>query len=737
MLALLAPIFLAGVALLVAPWLIHRIRRPERETTPFSSLMFVPHTRKEIIERRRLQHILLMLMRMAMLAFLALAFARPYWRTPAAAPVAAPGAAWHVIALDASYSMGVKGWFEAAKARARAVADSLRPNDRVGVVAFARAPQVIAPLFANEGSAPEVEPVGNPSAARQAIDAAPLTEDATAYAPALQAAQSMLASAESQAGGRPARMAVHLISDFQRAGMPEKANRWKLESRIELDCIDVSRPTANSALEDVSLRESAPGELRVLGKVRNWSNAPETSRTVRLIVADKELARTALTLAPGAARQVSFRIPTQSVASLEGRLELDGDALAVDNRRHFAWQAAGKRRVLLLTNAEPAQPSVRFLASALPAEGDLPWRLEIQPPAKAAEALSDEAKRPSILIVDVVDAVDKVDAVDRWTPEIWASIRKFIESGGGALLAIGASAEPKVVNEGLLARLGVRCNGPVFAERRETRFMLLSWIDFDHPIFHPLRSPQFNDFSNVRFYNSQRLSIPAATQRPDREGGLVAPPHEGARVIARFESDAEGNERPAMIESRAGQGRAILWAFGLDLEWSNLPRSVKFIPLLDETLSYLGGGDEGRRSWLVGEPLRPPKETGNAAAARSVRLPGESKEYEWQAAGAATEIRASHSGFVRWREARGGPAEEVEAVNVPARESNPEHVGVEEFQLKLSLPRVELREAASLDLERGIVTGGFAIHREYWRILIGVLFLVFFVESWHAATVVR
>jgi len=76
-LAFLAPLFLGGLALLVAPWLIHQIRRPERQTTRFSSLMFIPPTRKEVIERRRLQHILLMLLRMAMLVFLALAFARP------------------------------------------------------------------------------------------------------------------------------------------------------------------------------------------------------------------------------------------------------------------------------------------------------------------------------------------------------------------------------------------------------------------------------------------------------------------------------------------------------------------------------------------------------------------------------------------------------------------------------------------------------------------------------------
>ena len=81
----LVPAFFAGAALLAAPYLIHRIRKPEREPIRFSSLLFIPDVTKEVIERRRIQHILLMLLRMGVLALLALAFARPYWRSMAGA----------------------------------------------------------------------------------------------------------------------------------------------------------------------------------------------------------------------------------------------------------------------------------------------------------------------------------------------------------------------------------------------------------------------------------------------------------------------------------------------------------------------------------------------------------------------------------------------------------------------------------------------------------------------------
>ena len=82
-LALLTPLFLAGAALVAAPFLIHQIRRPEREPLRFSSHMFVPNIQREVIERKRVQHLLLLLLRMAMLILLAAAFSRPYWRAAA------------------------------------------------------------------------------------------------------------------------------------------------------------------------------------------------------------------------------------------------------------------------------------------------------------------------------------------------------------------------------------------------------------------------------------------------------------------------------------------------------------------------------------------------------------------------------------------------------------------------------------------------------------------------------
>ncbi|MCX8036394.1 MAG: BatA domain-containing protein [Candidatus Sumerlaeia bacterium] len=709
--AFLAPVFLAGLALLVAPWWIHQIRRPEREPVRFSSLMFIPQTRREVIERRRLQHILLMLLRMGLLALLALAFARPYLRKPAAAAVPAEGAAWHVILLDTSASMGRR--FETARTRARAIADSLDAADRAGVIVFSRTPRMLAPL-ADAGN-PEA---GSAASARRAVAAAQLTEESTAYVPALQAALAMLQSAEGQSGAPAARQVIHLISDFQRAGLPEKTGGWKLPARVELRCVDVGGPEqAGCAIEDVSVRAGGADEVRVLGKVRNWSKSGEAVRNVKIVVGGREIARSSVTLAPGAARQVAFRVPVPPASSLEGWLEIEDEQPGAGKQRYFVWQAPSRQRVWLLSGAEggPERTAVRFLRSALPTDGDLPWRLEVRSPEQAQAGLADSAVRPSILIVE---------NFDKLSPEACTAVLGYIESGGRALLSVDASGSLDAANKVLLERLGVRAEGTFRSGKNESQFMLLGWIDFDHPVFHPLRSPEFNDFSAVRFYNAHRLALVNESAAPAEENG--------PRVLARFEPDSNGREWPAIIETYAGAGRAILWAFGLDLEWSNFPRSVKFIPVLYETLGLLAGGAGESRAWTVGERLEPPAETTAGQRPAAVVLPGETAAV---ALAENSEVRPARAGFVRWRSNVAAGGERVEAVNVAPSESNPERVSPEELQLKLCAPRVEPRETSPAEWEHRAVVGGYRIEREYWRWLLGALMMLLIWESLNAAAV--
>src|SRR5688500_1642077 len=132
----LAPLFLLGGLAIAGPILYHLVRRNTRETTRFSSLMFLLPSPPRLSKRHRLEHILLLLLRCAALALLALGFARPFMRQ---APINDPTAAQPkriVVLVDASASMRRAGLWDAARDRVSEVLGRLGPADQVAVYPF-------------------------------------------------------------------------------------------------------------------------------------------------------------------------------------------------------------------------------------------------------------------------------------------------------------------------------------------------------------------------------------------------------------------------------------------------------------------------------------------------------------------------------------------------------------------------------------------------------------------------
>src|SRR5262249_12871263 len=74
----LNPFFFIGSLVLAVPVIIHLVRREKSEIIPFSSLMFLLKVPKRSIRQQILKNLLLMILRIAILAFLVFAFARPY-----------------------------------------------------------------------------------------------------------------------------------------------------------------------------------------------------------------------------------------------------------------------------------------------------------------------------------------------------------------------------------------------------------------------------------------------------------------------------------------------------------------------------------------------------------------------------------------------------------------------------------------------------------------------------------
>jgi len=581
----LAPLFFLGLAALAVPVLIHLTQRERKTVVEFPSLMFLRKIPYESVQRRRIRDWLLLALRLAALAMIVAAFARPFLRGSQLA--AAPGGARDIVVLlDRSYSMGFGDmWTRAQRAAAQAIGDTT-PADRISVVLFA------------DGAEVALRSTPDRSRAVAEINAAAPGPGATKYGPAIKLAGSMLS--ESLLPKRE----VILVSDFQRGG-------WQPDDTLRLPGGTLLTPVAvapgdgvNLALAPVTLhRQSAQGQERVgvTAGVLNRSATAVNDVGLQLEIEGRVLQTLKVSLAPNASASVAFtpvavaavnthaaiRISDEPKGSsprtvggqLTGGGEPSGspkaDALPRDNVFYFVLSPSAPVPVMVVGQSGRSDASL-YLARALDI-GDAP---RFESSSQAADALGAEVLAKSRLLI----------LNDVSVPEPLAQrLTAFVEGGGGLLLAAGPRATwPGSRTAWLPASLENTIDRTRGAPAK------LSAIDYGHVVFEPFRAPRSGDFAAARFYSYR---------------GLKAA--KDATVLARFDTG-----EPALVERTPGRGHAIVFASTLDLSWNDLPLKPVFLPFIHQLGRRLSGYKE-QPAWLtVGQVL----DVGAAEAAAGATL---------------------------------------------------------------------------------------------------------------------
>ena len=620
--AMMTPFFLAGLALLAVPWLIHRIRRPERETIRFSSLMFVPNIPKKVIERRKIQDVLLMLLRMFALALLALIFSRPYFTEQEGAVVVAENAQTrHLILIDVSASMSTTQLQE-AKRIAKQIIGDIPQSEEVGVTLFHSTPQMLTPIGPKDGSA------------LASLGTIIGTHHETNYPVALVEAEDQLLSDHQ----KPPPMIVHMISDFRRNGIPELAGGWRLSGLISFKSYLVSPSDQdNFSITDVGVRQVGETQM-VAGKIKNWSLKDHARVAVRLFLDNKMIEEKYLAVNAGNASRVEFQLAQSG--NFSGWLEIDRDGADIDNQRYFVWRPPRKPKVLLVTDIHPQTqyPASQFVEMALVRD----WSLK---KSTFPSLLADmDGFKPDLLLISSLDGL---------RDESGEFLLEWAGNGGKVLLTLGQVPPDAPLNKALLQPLGLTSEGPRYEQFLEQRYAMLTDINFNHPAFLSFSNAQFNDFSPIHFYNFHGLTITG----------------EGPGTLARFHGEAS---LPAMVEVGIGKGRVLVWAFSPQLEWTNLPKHIKFVPLLSETVKYLNGREKEAVNHLVGNVYDPSRWDG----AQAVQLADGSQQDHIQPFPLTSPGLISLNIKGRWQV--------TDAVNINPLEQDPSSISPEELALKLT-----------------------------------------------------
>ena len=623
----LSPWMLWGMAALAAPIAIHFWQRRKVIQMPFSTLKYLRVIAARTSRSARLENLLLLLLRCALFALLALATARPAVSKKALRALGGSVQRTVVLVIDDSMSMGYREGdrtrLDLAREQASGVLDSLKPGDEVAVIAADdRARALVA------------QPTLDHRTAGRAIEGIRPGQAATDFSPALAAARQILAASK-----KPVRE-VYLFTDNQAGG-------WRFDPAAVFDdtwkksgiALFVVEPDAGRAVNAAVTRVKITSPLATEGSlvsgvatVANFSPAP-LHDLLRVRLGDGDVANLPVEAGPDASVDLpfDFQMPAAppGVRTLRGVAQLQGDGLPADDQFYFAVPVHQTPRLVIFEGESTGPERIRsgfYLGRALAAGGgDAPATLP-------ASALQDTSLAPysTVFLADVPRLNDR---------EI-VKLDTYTRAGGTVVFFPGDSTDlPALARVDFLPATALRL--------RELPGGRLS--------------SQIVDPGDPLFANtwSQQTPFPPLPQKKLIEWKAKA----NLKVLV-----LAGGSEGFVMSSENGAGKVYIVNASPDRSWGDFPLSPAFVPLVQQIALLSTERGLASQGFTVGESvpfsLALPRDQ-----PLTLTLPDHSTEAVPPGEKPWLLVRAALSGFYEV----GTPTEPALlafAVNVNAQESN-------------------------------------------------------------------
>lgn len=605
-----------GALLAAVPLLIHLLNRQRHRPQPWAAMKFVLEAYRRTRRRAQLENLLLLLLRMAAVALLAFAIARPFTDSDSALAPLTERRRDVALVIDASASTGyresVSSVHEEILDRARDILTDLdgTRGDRVHLLRASTHASLL--------------PSRTPENALAVLSTLTVPDDEPLDLAATLGEVVRLAE-ENAAGTGQGNLEVRLLTDLQRNSfLPEVIATStgdgavatvspilraldRLEELGVTVVVEDLGPSAltppNLGIESIEalgekLHAGVPAEIAVT--VRNFGSTGRAGVRVALEVDGRRQPSRTLEVPPRGTAQAVFPLTLHESGyhGLEARLE--GDRLTVDDTRALVVHVPPPIRVLLV-NGDPRdeidQDETGFLRAIL-GDADDDGSL-----GSGAASIPSPFARREITVTALTGAESEIEETDvivlanvgGLTPTTIETIESRVAAGGALLITLGDRiADPRAfesVNERLgradgTGLLPARLRSLVeIADRRESYYRT-AWFAEDHPA--------------LAFFADERWR-PFLTEIPVFSF-VAAEPREDARVLARLDDE---NSSPLLIERDYDRGRVFLWTTTIDKAWTRIPESPStFIPLIHELFRYAAAGAELPRNAPVASSLR-------------------------------------------------------------------------------------------------------------------------------------
>lgn len=577
----LAPIYLLGIAAAGIPLVLHLIYRRRAQKMFFPTIRFLRLSNERTAHRRRIQDLLLLLLRTALFILLAFALAQFIVKLTGGSGFVNARAAV-VLVVDNSYSMsaldGEKERYAAAKEAALAVLRRLQPGDEAAALFTSGPERRLDAEFTNDLQAVQA-----------AINRSRCSAEGGNVMFAVREAQRLLLTKDAQV------REIYVLTDLQKRAwqtgsrwdeQPETALKREQKAEIPVLVFDAGRPVeAHLAVREIRVSGHAlvrGTTISIEADVANPTPLP-ASTFVDLVVSGEAKGRRKIDLRGNAVGTATFacELPQSGLADIEVRLP--DDLLRIDDRRHFKLEVKERIRALIVQDTASA---VDFLDQSYFLERALDPSIALGGPSASIIRTSRMQVKdigPARLAGQDVVFLLGVRSVPDGAAE---ALKEFVQRGGGLIFFAGeeldAEAYLRQFGAGPDALLPLGLLPIDRAEPDRTRFRQIASVDESHFVFAPFRG--INIFKAVRVYKSARIDLHTAT--PMLTLALLT------------------DGQPLVLEHSRGRGKVVFITVSADASWSNLPVTDVFLPMIHQLVYHVCGSIAETDSLAVGAPYR-------------------------------------------------------------------------------------------------------------------------------------
>jgi hypothetical protein len=332
-----------------------------------------------------------------------------------------------------------------------------------------------------------------------------------------------------------------------------------------------------------------PGEqVELVADLINTGDVPTEATTAEWLVGDKVVKRSPVkALSPGAKTQAMVALPMADAGIFAVTCRLTGeDQLPLDQQNSIVVEVADQLPILFVDAAKAESAHVTapdLFAAALGFKKSEPqawhsvFRPEVVPPA--ALATHSLAEYRAVVINDLSElspaAVDRLDT--------------FVRGGGGLWIALGEGIDRIEFNRDWYS------DGDGLSPLGLDSLTVINKSDEVSGTVHP---PSRDHPATIQLANTTQLDIDEARIRQrwrfaDRPAGEDA-------VSSLLVS---GDGQPLVVENYVGQGRILVQAFPLGLEWSNVPLLKAYVVMIHDWLTYVTAPTMARYNLQPGTPI--------------------------------------------------------------------------------------------------------------------------------------